>query len=113
MTAAPVERALPEPTSADHLLAIARRAPGGHPDPLLGLTVDDGAWVPVALYPAGTESGGGTLVLISRAPAMFWRIVCERLGVDLSTGSGPDAVHLVDEIAAALAGGMLGPTTEE
>jgi hypothetical protein len=75
------------------------------------MTVDDGAWQPVAVYPPAAGSGGEATVFVSRAPAMFYRITCPALGVDLSTGSG--AHDLADGIAAALAAGMLGPTSKE
>lgn len=45
-------------------------------------------------------------------PAMFWRIECLDLDLDLRTGSGSRMSRLADSIAEAIAGGMLGTGDE-
>ena len=73
--------------------------------PLPGFDYDRD-WKLVKTYePIGTD-GKEVKVYVLRSPARTWRVVCEAEGIDLATGSGQD--EMADQIARAIAEGMLG-----
>jgi len=73
-------------------------------DDFFGLPMDP-TWQEVNRYPPRGD-GHEVVVSVARMPARFWLIECPDLDLDLVTGSG---MHkLVDSIADAIAGGMLG-----
>lgn len=97
---------LPTPTDGDNLRDIARAAPGlDRALPNIDLFVVSD-YVPVAFYPATEPDGHNATVYVHRAPAMFYRVMSEQAGVDLSTGS--DMHDLVHYIAESIAAGTLG-----
>jgi hypothetical protein len=95
------------PATADALKRAACDLPGGA-EAIPGLTGlrTDWTWREVARYTPGHEDGGEAVVYVVRAPAMFWRLACPDKNITCSTGS--DMHGLVHDMAAAIAGGMLG-----
>lgn len=77
------------------------------PDEEFGLPFDQD-WREVNRYRPTADDGHEVVVSVSRMPAMFWRIECPDLDLDLRTGSGSRMSRLADSIAEAIAGGMLG-----
>lgn len=91
------------------LETAARNLPGGEPaipgvPHLAGFNYDP-EWREVHRY-SGRGDGHEVIVSVARMPAMFWRIQCPGLGIDLATGS--DMHELAGQIAEAIAEGMLG-----
>lgn len=76
------------------------------PDEIFGLPLDQD-WREVNRYRPTADDGHEVVVSVSRMPAMFWRIECPDLDLDLQTGSGSRMSRLADSIAQAIAGGML------
>lgn len=102
---------LPVPDSGEHLEPIARTAPADRWPPGLPMLPRDSGWRRTAAYPPSCADGLMVTVLVTRMPAVFYRICAgpDSLGrfIDLATGSG--AHDLVHAIATAIAAGMLGP----
>lgn len=70
----------------------------------------DEDWKLVHAFTPETGDGHEAKVYVMRLPARFWRVTCEDLDLDLSTGSG--ASELAHDIAQALAEGVLGVTRQ-
>lgn len=70
--------------------------------------VTDADWQFVTVYPRQSEFREGTevQVYVHRMPAMFWKIVIPAWEMAFTTGS--DMHDLVDRMAQAIQGGMLG-----
>ncbi len=94
--------------TADEAWDLAERLPA--PERIGRLPIDR-EWREIRTYEA--RSGGHTAtVYVGRAPALFWRVTCPDLGLDLSTGSGSDMGALASAIADAISQGMLGSAEE-
>lgn len=103
--------------TAEEAYELARNlpAPDGPPrdgglSRVMGL-VHDTEWREARVYEPTTSDGHRATVLVARAPAQFWRVVCPDLDLDLSTGSGLG--DLATAMAEAIADGCLGPHKDE
>jgi hypothetical protein len=75
----------------------------------MGLVYDP-AWRTLRVYDPA-DGGHQATVLVLRAPARFYRVVCPDAGVDLTTGS--DMGELATALADALARDLIGPTSQQ
>src|SRR5262249_54134707 len=71
------------------------------------LFATDRSWRRVRTYGPTSEDGHAAVLYVSEMPARFYRVRCDDFGVDFSTGSGDAMRILAQEIAEAIAGGML------
>ena len=90
--------------------ALADSLPGGEDYDPHGVVRYDPEWREAKVYEPANEDGHRAVVLACRAPAVFWRVKCPDLDLDLSTGS--DMGSLATAMAEAIANGCLGPHTE-
>jgi hypothetical protein len=77
------------------------------PDDFFGQPLDQ-EWREVSRHQPTSSDGHEAIVSVARMPAMFWRVECPDLDLDLQTGSGSRMGRLADTIAEAIADGMLG-----
>lgn len=88
---------------------LAEGLPAKERDRVTGMPYDLG-WVEAKVYEP-LSGGHKAWLLVSRAPAQFWRVCAPDIGLDLSTGSGMGG--LATAIAEAVAAGMLGVESDE
>lgn len=91
---------------ADRLPAPENPADRGFTSSVFGLAYDP-EWREVKAYEPATSDGHRAVVMVSRLPAQFWRVICPDLGIDMATGS--DLGDLATAMAEAIADGCLGP----
>ncbi|SRR5712692_2553585 len=82
-----------------------RQLPGDDTS-LLGDPNCDTGWREVRAYKPTHEEGRAATVWVLRRPARFWRLTSG--DIEITTGSGDEMGLLLDQIAQAIAGGMLG-----
>jgi hypothetical protein len=80
---------------------------------MLGKLPYDPEWREAQVFEPTAEDGHEATLHLARLPAMFWRVTCDPLDIDMTTGSGVEAGQVASAMCAMIADGCLSPTEHE